>query len=199
MKLGAALVVDHRGRLVRHDETQGSRQCAEAMARRCSCPPDSVEVSRSSKPASPTRGERVVDCGWPSNPGALHATSSRTCYALQEPVPPGRWKIIAVPPGSPSTSAAGSLDVAQQWARVRRAAAERRLARPVGADHGDQLACGHVAADVIERRRSRRRRNAATHRPKRAQAPAPRAAGRARTRSAATARRARARARPVGR
>ena len=78
--------------------SRGSRANEAAIASRCSSPPDKPAVSRSSKPASPTRASRALtsrggDGGSPQITSSLARTPSTWLSGL--------WKIIEVPCGTP--------------------------------------------------------------------------------------------------
>ena len=78
---------------------RGSRARHAAIASLCSSPPESPAVSRSSKPASPTRESNAPMSGRGVG-GSPQTTSSRA--RTPSTWLSGLWKIMDVPPGTPS-------------------------------------------------------------------------------------------------
>ena len=176
-QLGAALVVDHRGRLVRHDETglarQGRRdgQALQLSTRQRR----GVTVVEARQPDAP---ERVVDCG---GRAIWRAPGHVVTHAHAEHLRLGALEDHRGAAGFAEAGRAGSLDAPSGGDESGEHAAERRLARSVVTDHGDQPACGHVDVDVVEGR-YRGSVVAQRHVVEARRAPAPPAVCRARTR-----------------
>ncbi len=78
---------------------RGSRARHAAIASLCSSPPESPAVSRSSKPASPTRESTA-----PTSVGHVGGSPQTTSSRARTPSTwlSGLWKIIDVPRGTPS-------------------------------------------------------------------------------------------------
>ena len=88
--------------------TAGRRAMRAATARRWSSPPDSVDVSRSAKPVSPTRASSPSTSM--SVPGSVPHSRSSTTRTPRTWLS-GRWKITPVPPGAPRPADPGRWTV----------------------------------------------------------------------------------------
>ena len=112
---------------------RGSRAKQAAIASLCSSPPDSPAVSRSSKPASPTRESTAPTSGRGVG-GSPQTTSSRA--RTPSTWLSGLWKIIDVPPRQTETGIACPAHRAQRRRQAPGYQAHKgRLARAIWADN----------------------------------------------------------------